>query len=329
MIKKKKFSVTQFLWDLWCVLSLIGIWPRFIEPKLIKSSKIKITLPNLSDDIANLKIVQFSDLHFNPDVSDRFLNKLTSKILSLKPDLIVFTGDFLCFSNLQEKNRLKKFLNSLQARFGCFAVFGNHDYDQFVSVNDHGEYDVIKPSSSTVVKGFKRLFSKKVLKNSVTKRAIETPIHQELLDLLKETPFNLLHNENALITIGKSKFNICGLGEYSLAKCLPDIAFKNFDPTYKGIVLSHHPDSFSLLKHYPGDLILSGHTHGGQVNLPFFKKKFILLENRDLVRGLIDKENKKIYITRGVGSVMKFRWFSMPEVLLVTFVRPQEVKDKI
>lgn len=317
-MNKSKNIFYKFLWDSWCILSLIGIWPRFIEPKLIASTQIHLPLKGLSPDLAGLKIVQFSDLHFNSEMSDRFLKKMTKKILKNSPDIIVFTGDFLCYSKLQEKTRLKNFLNQLKAPYGCFAVFGNHDYEHFVSVNDEGEYDVIHQRSSTLMKGMERLFSQPLLKSTVTARAKSTQIHFELESLLKETPFKVLHNNHELINIKNTKLTICGLGEYSLGKCLPEVAFKNYDPAYPVVVLSHHPDSFSLLKQYPADLILCGHTHGGQVNLPFLRKRFTLIEHQDLVRGLVEKENKKIYINRGVGSVMNFRWFSMPEILTIT-----------
>lgn len=318
MKKIEKYSIADLLWNLWCVVSVVGIWPRFIEPNLIHTTNLEIEVPKLKSD-APLKIVQFSDLHLSPNPSRRFLNKLRDKILKEKADLIVFTGDFICFSTLDEKLKLKNFLNSLNAPYGCFAVLGNHDYENFVLVNESGEYDIIDNSnaSTTLSRGFKKLFSNIKLKGFTTERAKNTDLHQELIDLVKETPFTILHNENKLIEIKSTKLNICGLGEYSLQKCLPEIAFKNYDANYPGIILSHNPDSLILLKDYPGEIILSGHTHGGQVNLPWFREKFMSLENLRLARGLVHESNKLIYINKGVGSVMKFRWFSMPEILVL------------
>lgn len=314
MATTKTFSISKFLFDLWCTISLIGIWPRFIEPNLIHLKKLQISLKTASHSKNCLKIIHFSDLHFGKNTSTAFLKRVTSKILKEAPDLIAFTGDFLCFSKLPNKKILKEFLNSFNAPLGCFAVLGNHDYERFISINSEGEYDVIENSSPTVVKGFKRLFSTIRLKKRTTERAKITNFHQELIELLKETPFKLLHNCHATIKTKDTFINIVGLGEYCLGKCEPEIAFKGLNPAYQTIVLAHNPDSISLLKNYPVDLILSGHTHGGQVNLPFLKKKFTLSENPDLVRGLKTVEDKKIYINKGIGSVMKFRWFSMPEI---------------
>jgi len=325
MKTKEKYSTTHFLWDLWCTVSIVGIWPRFIEPNLISTTTLDFPLSNLKSNLP-LKIVQFSDLHFNSELSERFLNKLTDKILKESADIIVFTGDFLCFSKLDEQIRLKKFLNTLHAPFGCFAILGNHDYENFISINENGEYDLIDNlnSSSTLARGFKKLFSKIILKGTSTERAKNSNVHEGLIELLKETPFTILHNETKLIDIKGTKLNICGLGEYSLKKCLPEIAFESYETDYPGVILSHNPDSLSLLKNYPGEIILSGHTHGGQVNLPWLRNKFMALENLKLVRGLVRQYNKNIYINKGVGSVMKFRWFSMPEILVLNLTPLKE-----
>jgi hypothetical protein len=318
MVTKKKYSISKCLFDLWCIISVIGIWPRFIEPRLIQTTPLTLSLSNLPKELSGLKIVQFSDLHFSDEMSIRLLNKLTSKILKEQPDIIVFTGDFLCYSKLEKPEILKKFLNSLHAPFGCFAVFGNHDYESFVSVNTQGEYDVINHSSSTLAMGFKRLFSSIKLKKTVTSRAKNLRKHEDLLNLLNETPFQVLHNKTVVLSIKGNYLNLTGLGEYSLGKCLPEIAFKNYDVAHPGIILSHNPDSFSLLKNCPGDIILSGHTHGGQINIMPFRKKFTALENEKLLRGLVNINNKKIYINRGIGSVMAFRMCAMPEILSLT-----------
>ncbi len=318
MKTKKSFAVTDFLWDLWCVVSIIGIWPRFIEPNLISVTKLKMNILPKFTTLKNLKIVQFSDLHFSEQMSDSFLRRLTSKILKQSPDIIVFTGDFLCYSKLVDEERLKQFLNTLHAPFGCYAVFGNHDYKSFVSINEKGEYDVIENSSSTLIKGFKRLFSTIKIQKKMTERVGSVGFHEKLKSLLEQTPFEVLHNKTKLVELPDGKLNLIGLGEYSLGRSLPETAFKNVDLSYPSLVLCHNPDCLGLLKNYPADMILSGHTHGGQVNIPLLRKKFILMENKRLVKGLVFEDNKKIYINRGIGSVMKFRWFAIPEILDLT-----------
>lgn len=320
--KQIKHFFAHTAWDLWCIGSVVGIWPRYIEPKLLSSTHLNLIIPGLPKQLQGLRILQFSDLHLSKDTPDFFLNKLIRKIKDFSPDLIVFTGDFLCYSQIDQPERLKKLLCSMSAKYGCYAILGNHDYHSYVSVNDNGLYDLINPKASTLKKGWKKLFKTITAKGTITPQARVTPLKQELLDLLQQTPFELLHNKTKLLHINGSCLNLCGLGEHMLGRCDPEQAFQNYDRSFQGIILAHNPDSIPSLKHYPGDLILCGHTHGGQVNLPGLYRKFMVLENMHLKRGLKRLDNKWIYINRGVGAVMPFRWFSMPEVLMLTMEAP-------
>lgn len=319
----KHFSLSSLLWDLWCIVSVVGIWPRFIEHRLIQTTRLDLPIPSLPLDLNNLKILQFSDLHISHQTSERFLQKFIRKVNRLKPDLILFTGDFICYSNLEQPQRLTKLLCSLEAKYGCFAILGNHDHAQFVSINNQGEYDIInkKETANPLIRGFKKIFTNIKLKQKTTEKARLVGPHVELKKLLVQTPFKLLENENLVVQVGNSFINITGLGDVMAGKFNPRKAFSKYQRNYPGISLVHNPDSAPELKDYPGNLILAGHTHGGQVNLPWLWKRFTLLKNMNFKRGLTKIENKWLYINRGLGCVMKFRWFAIPEILLLTLRR--------
>ena len=319
--KLKKYlnrSTPELAWDLWCLCSIVGIWPRFIEPKLILTTHLTLKIPALPKELQGLKILQLSDLHLNEHVSDYFISKLHRKARACKPDLIVFTGDFICSSELSDPERLKYILKGFDAPYGCYAILGNHDYQHYVSVNSEGDYDRLDQDKPILNKGWRRLLFPLKLSCRITQRARQVPLHKKLLELIEKTPFQLLHNETKTISIKGKNINLCGLGEYTLGQCKPDLAFKNYEKNCPGIVLAHNPDSIPLLKDYPGDVVLCGHTHGSQVNLPFLGDKFTLLENRDYKRGLFKIDGKWVYVNRGLGGKMKFRWFSPPELLLLT-----------
>lgn len=320
---ESSFSFTDIFWDAFCICSVVGIWPRFVEPRLIMTTRLSLPVWNLSDALIGFKILQFSDLHLNQHMSDAYLKRISQKITALKPDLIAFTGDFLCYSAMGDPERLRRFLCSLKAPYGCYAILGNHDYAEFVSVNDAGEYDRIDNSSSLLGQAFRRLTKNITLKKTVTQQAKGIKQHAELINLLAETPFKLLHNRTVSISVNGSTLNICGLGEYMLGRFDPQEAFKYYDNNAPGIILLHNPDGVPYLKEYPGDIVLSGHTHGGQVNLPWMWKKFTLLENMEFKKGLLKVGDKWVYVNRGIGSVLPFRWFSTPELLLLTLEKAQ------
>jgi len=319
--RQKNTLASPFLWDLFCTVSIVGIWPRFIEPRLILTTHKNLPIRNLPKELYNLKILQISDLHFHYQTSPSFLNQLIDKCQKLRPDLIVFTGDFLCYSQLEEPERLKTFLGRFDAPYGCYAVLGNHDYASFVSVNGQGDYDLIEPSTaSSLSRAFSRLQTTITLTKHTTERARATPLHIDLLSLLEDTPFQVLHNSTRAISIKGTKLNICGLGEHTVGKMDPQTAFSTYNKEYPGIILLHNPDGAPHLRDYPGDIILSGHTHGGQVNLPWMWKKFTTLENMHFQKGLIKCDDKWLYVNRGLHSVLPFRWFSPPEILSLTLV---------
>lgn len=316
---QQKSTWTQRVWDAWCIVSIIGIWPRFIEPRLINLTHLSLAIPRLPKELEGLKILQFSDLHWSNNFSFIFKKKLIHKINRLQPDLIVFTGDFLNRSRLEDPQGLEKLLSSLKARLGCFAVLGNHDYDRFVTVNGQGDYDIDQPSSSSdISKGFKRLFSSIRPSKVITPAAKQVQLHKELIQLLKKTQFQLVHNTTISVSYRNSFINICGLGEYSAGQAKLKEAFEGYDRNYPGIILVHNPDTVPQLASYPGEIVLCGHTHGGQVNLPGMWKKFTCMEYPEFKQGLKKQGKRWIYVNRGIGSVMCFRWFSPPELTFIT-----------
>lgn len=232
--------------------------------------------------------------------------------------MIVFCGDFLCYGRLTDRARLINFIKSFDAPYGCYAILGNHDYSEAVSIDDKGNYDLIENNTPPLSKGFKRLFSTVRLSKTVTPRASQVPLHQELIEILKDSPFELLHNSTKTVRVKDTGLNVSGLGEYMLGRSLPEETFRSYDQRYPGLILAHNPDSIPNLLDFPGNVILCGHTHGGQVNLPWMWKKFTLLENMQFKKGLLKVRDKWVYVNRGISSIMPFRWFAKPEILFLT-----------
>lgn len=305
--------------DFICCFTLLGIWPRFVEPKRLKKTFLDLELDN--KELDGLKIIQLTDLHFHAGTSSRFLKKILSAVNKEKPDLILFTGDFLCYSKMEDRERLKEFLKNLNAPLGCFCTFGNHDYAAYVSRNREGNYTSLPPANPIggLFKGLRTLFDKTVI-GSVAQETLKIPLHEDLLALLAETNFKPLENACHLLPIG---LNLVGLGDYALGRCKPKEAFQSYDKKLPGIVLSHNPDTLPLLLNYPGEMILSGHTHGEQIHFPYppflrkLSRKLTRLENPAHSRGLYTFAHKKLYVNRGLGCHKPIRLFSPPEILVL------------
>lgn len=305
-----------FCIDLPCVLSLVGLWARFIEPRLLCVTSLKWQVASSHRHLDGLTIVHLSDLHFHASFSDAFLERIVRKVRRLKPDLLVFTGDFICYARLEEQARLKSFLGQLSAPLGAYCVFGNHDYGEYVSRNREGNYAKMTPPPpfKGVVRGLQTLFGALPAGNEVTQEVLGVGLHADLTALLRETPFTLLENLSVTLPVG---LNIVGLGEYILGRSRPEVAFSSYDRRFPGLILTHNPDSLPRLLPFPGDLVLAGHTHGQQIHLPFLRhlsEKLTRLEQPHLSRGRHVVGDKELIVNRGLGGHKPLRFCSPPEI---------------
>lgn len=132
----------------------------------------------------------------------------------------------------------------------------------------------------------------------------------------------ILNNSNRIIKVNSTLFNLCGIDDYYTRSYRLDSAFNGIDGRNFTILLSHAPDIIFKYKDIPADLILSGHTHGGQVRLPFIGalvapgQGFFPKYNKGLYR-LNDRT--VLYIDSGVGtSTLPIRLFNRSQISFIT-----------
>lgn len=312
MVLNKKFLYPFYFLN---TLSVLGIWPCFVEPNLLKTTQVYFSMKNCPNVLQKIKIVFFSDLHYHKKTSWSRLFFLHQTIQKLKPDLVLFGGDFICYSQLQKSTLLEKFLNLFHAPYGCYAVLGNHDYAQYVSLSQQNIPEIIESPTNL----FSRLWHKnnRSHKNTSPNPLHTIPPHPELLKVLHNSPFQLLHNTIQTIHTPHGPFNLCGLGEYWLDQMKEDAIKEKLDPNIPTLICMHNPDAISQLSTTDPYYILSGHTHGGQINIPFFWNYFTRLKNPLFKRGKITYPPHKVYVSSGVGSTLPFRLGSIPEVATI------------
>ncbi|WP_088041847.1 metallophosphoesterase [Bacillus sp. EAC] len=263
-----------------CPISVFS-YSRSIEPKLLDMNQIEIKSKSVSKSIAGFKIVQFSDTHLGDNFSLDQLQHLVDKINDQKPDLIVFTGDLIDNSNrYDETNQIHPILKQLHAKYGKYAIYGNHD------VGGAG----------------KRVYS----------------------NVLASSGFKVLENSNVTIPFkDHHTLSIVGLDDYLLGRPDPQKAFANVQKNSFTLLLAHEPDIAKRLNDFPIDLQLSGHSHGGQVKLPFHKAIYTPPLAIDYTEGLYEIHNSlkpmSLYVNRGIGTTrLPIRFFSLPEISVFT-----------
>ena len=125
---------------------------------------------------------------------------------------------------------------------------------------------------------------------------------------VQQSGFTVLKNENWYVTTDSDKkILFTGLDDSMLGNVYMPDSTKIYDSNYN-ILLIHEPDTSDSFQEYPYDLVLSGHSHGGQVNIPFIpaiNQKAISSTNlaKNYVSGMYELNSKtKIYVNTGIGT---------------------------
>ena len=230
-----------------------------------------------------IKILHLSDLHASKVVSLAYLRRALKMGLDLQPDLICVTGDFITWK-YKRYGEYAEVLSQLSATAPTFACLGNHDGGSWAE----GKMKLGNGDSA------------------------------EVRELLNAAKIQLLHNEHTTATINGNEINLVGVGDLWNHECDPETAFDQIDNTRPTLLLSHNPDTKDQLAAFPWQLMLSGHTHGGQLYLPGLGAPLAPVKNKKFVRGLHRIDDRWLHISKGVGNLHGVRFNCRPEVTLLT-----------
>ncbi len=143
---------------------------------------------------------------------------------------------------------------------------------------------------------------------------------QGVREELAEAAVRELRNTALVLERGGDRLAIAGVGDLEMDVVDVDAAMQGLPPDMPRVVLSHDPDVFGL---WPADhrldLMLAGHTHGGQAHLPLIGPPYVPSQfGSRYLRGLIREGERQVYVSRGVGaSGVPFRWGCPAELSLV------------
>ena len=136
---------------------------------------------------------------------------------------------------------------------------------------------------------------------------------------LKERGVTLLNNASVLLHRDDATLPLAGIDE--IYRGTPDVeaALRNVDPMQPAIAISHHPDIIDLVGGHRIDLLLCGHTHGGQIRFPFFGPVVVPSRHEgEFAAGFHRVRNVLMYVSRGIGAIPPVRILCRPEI--ATFV---------
>ncbi|WP_438347183.1 metallophosphoesterase [Paenibacillus sp. FA6] len=149
----------------------------------------------------------------------------------------------------------------------------------------------------------------------------------EVRRMLQECGFTVLQNSHVIVRKQDSMFAIVGLEDQLHGNPDPKKALEGITEGTFSLLLIHEPDYADTAALYPFDMQLSGHSHGGQVRLPFFGAIITPMGSRRYIQGLykLKSSGMQLYVNRGVGvTQLPIRFLCRPELTVFTLNKSGE-----
>lgn len=239
---------------------------------------------DLPEDLEGLTVAQLSDLHVGPHLPRRFLRRAARAVEDAKPDLVAFTGDQVDDFD-QDVAHFNAHFGHLRAPLGVYAIAGNHDvYAGWTGVRAG----------------------------------------------MEDAGMKVLVNASERVRRGATDLYVVGTGDPAGAQqgedllgVAPDLqrALADVPPGAFTVALAHNPALWPALAQRGVHVTLSGHTHHGQLSVPFLKWS-LASPFLDLAMGHHERDGARLYIHPGTGYWgVPFRLGAWPEVALLTLRR--------
>ncbi|GAM22843.1 hypothetical protein SAMD00019534_060180 [Acytostelium subglobosum LB1] len=297
------------------ILGWIAWLLNILFPPRLVVDNVKLEVLHLDKPV---RIVQISDIHYDHTpirIDDELMEQVVQRVNEQSADLVVITGDLVQYQPEPVTVLVERHLSKLRANVGVYSIYGNHDYK-----TAHGP--------------------------------------EMIANALKTANITMLHNETTYpMGRGKGKLQLVGLGDYGRKRVhfkLDKVKGDIVEAERPRVVLSHNPDSAFDLEPYDIDLVLSGHTHGGQICFPngtpmmplldklllSLPKMFLLSisypskvlkswtwsRGHHVLRGVqLDKPKAQdrpmnLYINRGLATHPPLRLFCHPEITVIDLI---------
>ena len=267
--KKKLSKFKKVIIGIFIIGILLLAYVRFIGTYGFMVKEYPIYSEKLPSNFDGLKIVHISDIHYGSLPKGK-LDDVVNEINTIKPDIVVFTGDLYDeFSVVTDdaKEDMINELSKINTTLGKYSIKGNHDYSQ---------------------DGYE--------------------------EIMEKSGFTDLYNSSKIIYYnGNTPIEIVGYPSYLMEN--PNYDYELSD--YYKIGLIHEPDAIENIQDKGFDLVLAGHSHGGQVRFPFIGDIYEPVGSKMYHDEYYRVNNTDLYVSYGLGEVMwNLRFFDRPSINL-------------
>jgi len=302
-------------------LLLLIIWGAGIEPRLVDLREETASVPNLPKNWENKRIALIADLQIGMWLGNEdTVKKIVNRIIEERPAAVLVAGDFVYKPTDEdepqdvEREDAADFMAEVsdsvallrpirEAGIPVYAVLGNHDYGM-------GYPDSVKNERlAAAVRSTLEAASIPVLDN----RAVPLVLQSENVGETN-SPAN---NDAALYLVG--------VGSRYAGNAKPEIALAQVPENAPRIIFMHEPDSFAAIPANAAPAAFAGHTHGGQIRVPFTENwSWMSLATDEKIHadGWIEnfgQAGNRLYVNRGIGfSSFPVRINCRPELTFFT-----------
>lgn len=260
---------------------LLAGYARYVEPYMLITRAVTV---DVAKEVPECTVVFFSDTHFGKNYSEKNIERIVKRINRSAPDLVIFGGDFLDNYARDREDLDLEFIGAqlakIEAAYGKFAVWGNHDYGG----------------------GAARIYE----------------------DLMARGGFHVLENESLMIE--ELNMKVFGYDDYLLGSTeasLYQIQSRNFN-----LIAAHEPVVADLIENTGDNLMLTGHTHGGQIGIPAIRDKVIPRGSGGYAKGLYTQKEletetpMQMFVSSGIGTTLyPVRFLNVPEIVEIRLNR--------
>ncbi len=251
-----------------------GLYTWRVEPHWLEFTFPVLPISGLPPELEGLTLAQISDLHVGPRVDDEYVIESFRRTQEFAPDFVAFTGDWITYRGPRQFDQLRRVLEHIPR-------------GRLGTVGILGNHDY----------GFKW-------------RLVD--VADQVAEIARSAGVTLLRNQASIL----AGLQFLGLDDLWSPRFGPAelLAQKGSDPST--VVLCHNPDAadLSVWGQYQG-WILAGHTHGGQCKPPFLSPPLLPVKNKRYTAGEFSLSgNRRMYISRGVGHLLRVRFNVRPEI---------------
>ena len=225
-------------------------------------------------NVKKLRVALIADLHLSYNSDVKMIQNMVNKMNFYKPDVVVVTGDLFSsnYSSVRKPSEYIKALQGIKAKEGVYWVYGNHDVEESLFCG----FGLDDPENAVRTKRMRKFIKKSNFKILEDKR---TAIADGEVQLVGRA------DEQKPVDKAKNRMHA-------------DELLNDLDREKPIIVLEHEPGDYKNLADNGADILLSGHTHAGQV----FPGTIITAMLNDMVYGLDTRYGMQVLVTSGVGN---------------------------